>query len=312
MQWKTFSSVFSVGQKKAVENKDEWSHWLQIWPLESTARALSSAIYYIHEHDLWGVRGSLRRRWWVPTCSTQHLRHWLPGDQTGLLCSPPLFPEQVPYRRRLTHFSSLAVPLPGENSDLVCVCVCDWWVALQGWTKSFSCPLAVQTGYRRNHVIFFLSDTIACVIVSVIVSHGGGLYASACLQSMLPELIQIYCINWRGLIGVCSVDLKSALQGTNLPNKWVICSTPRDQMKAVILRHIYCAGLNCLQSLALIWLILINSDSEHNDTRHQWPFSLSPYTDPPAVGSFCPSHPSYLPAFTTLIICTHFFMSLSL
>lgn len=221
VQWKTFLLVFSVCQKMTVENKDEWSHWLQIWPLESTARALSIAIYYIHERDLWGVRGSLRRRWWVPTCSTQHLRHWLPGDQTGLLaplCSPPLFPEQVPYRRRLTHFSSLPVLLPGENSDLVCVCVCvsviDEWFC-RGEHKASHVHLLYREAIRES-MPFLIRYNCMCDCFSNSISWRGPIcFASVLLQSMLPKLIQIYCINWRDLIGVCSVDLKSAIQGTN-------------------------------------------------------------------------------------------------
>ena len=95
-----------------------------------------------------GVRGG---RWWAPTCSTQHLRHWLPGDQTGPLaplCSPPRFPAQVPYRRRLTHFSSLPVPLPGEKTDVVCVCWVGEWV-FAVLNKSVSSSVTVKR-WRRN------------------------------------------------------------------------------------------------------------------------------------------------------------------
>lgn len=86
--------------------------------------------------------------WEAPTCSTQPLRHWLPGDQTGLLaplCSPPLSPAQVPYRRRLTHFSSLLVLLPGENG-VMWVC---WVGGFVGMNKSFSSSLTVQR-WRHN------------------------------------------------------------------------------------------------------------------------------------------------------------------
>lgn len=109
----------------AAENKDEWSHWLQIWPLESTASALSFAIYYIHEYDLRGARGDLKGE-----VMGAHLLHSASKSlaarrsNRGLLtplCSPPFLP--VTYRRRLTHFP-------------VCVCVLVGWMALQGWTKA--------------------------------------------------------------------------------------------------------------------------------------------------------------------------------
>lgn len=51
----------------------------------------------------------------------------LPGDQTGLVAPlrSPLYPAQL----RTTHFCSLFVLLPGENSDVMCVSMC--WV--DGW-----------------------------------------------------------------------------------------------------------------------------------------------------------------------------------
>lgn len=83
LQQKTLLLVFAGGQKMTRENKDEWSHWLQIQASESTARVLSIAIYYIHVCDLWGVRRGWRGRWQAPTCSAQLLAAWRSN-------SPPL------------------------------------------------------------------------------------------------------------------------------------------------------------------------------------------------------------------------------
>lgn len=216
------------------ENKDEWSHWLQIRPLESTARALSIAIYYIHEYDLWGVWRRLEGRWWAPTCSTQPLRHSLPGDQIGLLaplCSPLLSPAQVPYRRRLTHFPSLTVILPGENRVWWCVCVyvsvLGERVGLQGWTKA---PL-LHVLYRDQGVTrapekarHFLSDTSACEVVSLMVCRGPVL-CFAHLLAVDVSCAQIQRINRRALIGAAALisnqlDMKQICQQTrNLPNR---------------------------------------------------------------------------------------------
>lgn len=158
------------------ENKDEWSHWLQIRPLESTARALSAAIYYIHECDLWGVWGGVDGG---PTCSTQPLRHWLPEDQTGLLCSP-LFSSLS-----LSHKSYIGGDWPTfppfecyylESRVIRCVCLCGW-VGLWGWTKASPLHFRVQRQRRnwdaREKRVILNRMLLHAEIVSVMASRAG-------------------------------------------------------------------------------------------------------------------------------------------
>lgn len=217
------------------ENKDKLNHWLQIRPLESTARALSTAIYYIHECDLSGVRGGWRGKWWAPTCSTQLLRQ-LPARRSNRPPRSPLFssssPLQVPYRRWLTHFSCLPEPLPGENVVMWCVSALGGWVGLQHWTKASHLLLL----YRNEGV-------------------------TGAPKENMPFLIRCYCMwdcfcNGVSLPCMCFAAAHvnwahSARHEANLPDKWIICQTLRDQMKVVILHKFHCAGVNCLQSWGL-------------------------------------------------------------
>lgn len=110
----------------AGQNKDEWSHWLQMRPLEIAVRALFFIdIYYFHECDLWGV-SVLGVGWCAPTCSSQ--RHW-----SKEIKQAPIAPLCAlgPYRRRLTHFSFPSVLLP-EEIGVMQVCVGRvgwlWWI----------------------------------------------------------------------------------------------------------------------------------------------------------------------------------------
>lgn len=111
-------------------------------PLKAQPGPFSIAIYYIHEYDLCGGGGGgaagLRGGWRggngrppaplsLSDTSCQQIK------QASTL--PSVLPFS-PYRRRLTHFPSLPVPLPGENSVVVCVyvAVLGGWVCV--WTKA--------------------------------------------------------------------------------------------------------------------------------------------------------------------------------
>ena len=141
----------------------------------------------------------------------------------------------------------------------VCVSVCIRVCCVGGFARAeqkllifaYNTKMKAQLGLEREHR--FLSDALACEVVSLMVGPGPGpCSAPAPPRLMLSELGQIRCVNGEGYHRVSAgVDLKPTRRGTNLPNKWMICPTLRHQMKVVMLHKFLCAGVNCLQSPGL-------------------------------------------------------------
>lgn len=181
--------MFSCGQKITGENKEKLNHWLQIRPLESTARALSTAIYYIHECDLSGVRGGCRGRWWAPTCSVstttacQEIKQAssLPSVLLLLSLASPIYEATDPL------FLPPWAITWRKCSDVVCerVGLVGGFAALN---KSFSSSPTVQKWRCNKNSKESMSFLIRCYCMWDCFSNGVP-WPSMCFASVLPHML---------------------------------------------------------------------------------------------------------------------------
>lgn len=113
----------------------------------------------------------------------QFLRQ-LPARRSNRPPRSPLFssssPLQVPYTRRLTHFSCLPEPLPGENVVMWCASMLGWWVGLQHWTKA--------SHLRNKDSKESMSFLIRCYCMWDCFSNGVS-WPSMCFASVLPHML---------------------------------------------------------------------------------------------------------------------------
>lgn len=313
VQRRTFLLLFAIGQKLPTENKDIWSHWLQIQPLESTATALPSAIYYIHECDLWdggwGEGGT-------PTCSTDTCCQEIKQASTSpsALLLPPQLQSHI--GGEWPTFPSLHELLPGENGGMLRECVCVLSCLVCGTEQKLSLFPTVQTWEHRANAAerpcLFLLHTIVCFILFYFINQ-----SFLILHRKSGELPQNPRSNRRSPRRLGPFDLKSTRHETNLPNKWIICQTQQDGMKRPTLHKFHCAVANCSQSSELlespaiahcfhrIRLILIDSDTSHHDI-----FLLPPRSDS-LTAALVPFSYSLGP-YSTYDFHHGYFMSLSL
>lgn len=152
----------------------------------------------------WGVIGGWRGRWWAPTCSSQVLRHCMPGDQTGLVAlhvSPALLGKFYIGGDWPTFPPSLRAITWRKWSDGVAGALGGWVCRTEQKLLIFFSCFTEMKEQKACHFFYQILSHVRLVNSMSWLSTG---FASVQVHT-LTRLTQIQCFNRRELIGMAAV-----------------------------------------------------------------------------------------------------------